>query len=91
MPGKETRTMRAKMVVRSVAPTRDDSGQSTELDRLTFSAVTTSPFGADGESEDNTYAKWTPSAELSMTITNPNLLGKFAVGDTFYVDFTKVE
>ena len=34
--------------------------------------------------------KWTPSASLKMTITNPALVGKFSEGQEFYVDFTAV-
>jgi len=77
--------MRAKLVVRSV------DGYGT-YQAVRFSAVTgDKPFGPEGESEDNTFARYTPSAELSMSITNPNLIGKIRIGDTFYVDFTKVE
>lgn len=47
------------------------------------------PFGANGESEDNSFARWTPSGSLSLTITNPALVGTFRVGQTFYVDFTE--
>ncbi|WP_204367562.1 hypothetical protein [Janthinobacterium sp. HH01] len=45
----------------------------------------------DGSDEDNSFARWTPSAELTMTINNPDLLGKFKVGDKFYVDFTPAD
>lgn len=79
--------MRAKMSVREVKPFTPPNVGVT----LSLYAVTSKPFGPDGESEDNTYAKWTPTANLSMTITNPALADKFAVGDTFYVDFTKVD
>lgn len=47
-------------------------------------------YPADGSDEDNTFAKFSPSAQLAITIANPALLGKFANGDTFYVDFTPV-
>lgn len=78
--------MRAKMSVRSV------ERSSETYDTLTMAPVCgKAPFGANGESEDNTFARWTPSGSLTLGITNPALIGKFAVGDTFYVDFTKVE
>ena len=48
-------------------------------------------YPADGSDEDNTFAKWTPSADLQMTINNPDLIGKFAIGQKFYVDFTSAE
>ena len=47
------------------------------------------PFGPNGESEDNTYARYTPSGSLSLTITNPDLLNVFKLGQTFYLDFTE--
>lgn len=53
-------------------------------------AVCASKYPEDGSDEDNTYAKFTPGADLSMNIANPALFGSFKVGDTFYVDFTPV-
>ena len=59
---------------------------------LRFHAVAKSDaYPQDGSDEDNSYARWSPSAELSINVQNPALKGKIAVGDTFYVDFTKVE
>lgn len=76
-------TMRAKMYVQSV----DRVGDSEEL-RL--SAVTgKDPFGPKGESEDNTYARYTPNGACQLTINNPNLVGKFKQGQKFYLDFTE--
>jgi hypothetical protein len=46
------------------------------------------PFGLNGESEDNTFARYTPSGELTLTITNPDLLGKLKPGQVFYLEFT---
>lgn len=80
-----TTTMRAKMQVRNVE-------NFTTSERLTFGAVCKSGgYPADGSDEDNSFARWTPSAELTMTVNNPALLGKFKVGDKFYVDFTPAE
>lgn len=59
---------------------------------LTMSAVCKSgAYPADGSDEDNSFAKFTPTAELKMSITNPNLLGMFKPGQKFYVDFTHSE
>ncbi len=77
--------MRAKMRVSNV------EHDPNNYDNLSFSAVTGGQFNADGDAEDNTYARWTPSAELKMSITNPALVGKFSIGQTFYVDFTEVK
>ena len=77
--------MRAKMRVSHVE-TFPNSDQET----LTFNAVCKSDgYPADGSDEDNSYARWTPSAELKIAIVNPALHGKFKNGDTFYLDFTR--
>lgn len=74
--------MRAKLKVANVEPY--DGGEN-----LSFSAVCKSEgYPEDGSDENNTFAKFTPTAELKMTVNNPNLLGKFTEGQEFYVDFT---
>jgi hypothetical protein len=77
-----TTTMRAKMQVRFV-----EKHENCEV--LHFNAVCKSGgYPSDGADEDNTFAKWTPSAELKMNVNNPSLFGQFKPGDKFYVDFT---
>lgn len=77
------RTMRAKFQINTV--TMFQSGQ----EQLKMNAVAKSgAYPADGSDEDNTYAKFSPAGELSLTIANPALLGKFKPGDKFYLDFT---
>ena len=49
------------------------------------------PFGPKGESEDNTFARYSPSGSLELTITNPDLFGKIQPGQKFYVDFSSAE
>lgn len=46
-------------------------------------------FGPNGESEDNTFARYTPAGIIELTITNPDLFGKHQVGQEYYVDFTR--
>lgn len=46
-------------------------------------------FGPNGESEDNTFSFYTPTARLIMTVTNPALLGTMSPGEKYYIDFTK--
>lgn len=75
--------MRAKMQVTMV------SGDHA-VETLHFSAVSKrGGYPDDGSDEDNSFARWTPLADLRMTITNPALIGKFQPGQTFYVDFTE--
>lgn len=79
-----SKAMRAKMVVSSV----QTNGMS---DTVNFRAVCKSDgYPADGSDENNSFARWTPSANISMCINNPELVGAYKAGDTFYVDFTPV-
>lgn len=82
--------MRAKLQVTKVAA--DHENVAWPHEKISFMAVCgETPFQAGGLSEDNTYAKWTPTANLEMTITNPALFGTLVVGEKYYVDFTKAE
>ncbi len=61
-------------------------------DRITCNAVCRSgPYPEDGSDEDNTYAKFSPQGELTLTIANPALVGKIEPGQKFYLDFTKAD
>lgn len=76
--------MRAKFQVQSVTPTGEPMVQ-----QVVQMAPVSGTLGAEGESEDNTYARYTPSGSLSLTINNRALFGQFAVGQKFYADFTE--
>jgi hypothetical protein len=84
-------TMRAKMEVRTVtqdiSTCADGNPGAVRFETLHLVAVCGS-FGDNGESEDNSFARWTPTATLDMTITNPELFGKTKEGQKFYLDFT---
>jgi hypothetical protein len=81
-------TMRAKLQVGFVRKDfcGPDGVQSGET--LTMHAVAAKSYPADGSDEDNTYAKFSPGANLSINIANPALFGQFKVGEKYYVDFT---
>lgn len=75
-------TMRAKLKLTKVERFETAEG-------WTFAAVCkSSAYPADGTDEDNTFALFSPTADLKMMCTNPALLGKFNPGETYYVDFT---
>jgi hypothetical protein len=79
--------MRAKMKITSIESQFFQEKKTQEI--LIFNAVSKSDsYPEDGSDENNTFAKWTPSAELRMVVTNPNLFDKYKVGKEFYVDFT---
>lgn len=75
--------MRAKLCVANVIP-NDDGSES-----VSFHAVSRDDaYPDDGSDENNTYAKFSPVADLDMLINNPALAGKLKIGQEYYVDFT---
>ena len=83
------RTMRAKMRVANVTPRYNAEDKKTQ-EVLQFSAVAkSSSYPEDGSDEDNSFARWTPSASVDLVVANPALFDQFAVGDVFYVDFVR--
>lgn len=74
--------MRAKMKLNTI--TKTEYGE-----KLEFSAVCASTYPEDGTDENNTYAKFTPSAKIEIDVRNPALFGKFEAGKAFYIDFTE--
>lgn len=67
----------------------DEAKTQKSAEQLHFSAVC-KPDGypEDGHDEDNTYARFSPSADVRIYVANPSLFGKLAVGTKYYVDFT---
>lgn len=41
------------------------------------------------EKENKDWAKWTPSGELSITITNPDAIAQFEIGEVYGLTFEK--
>lgn len=65
--------------------------EDVQQEDITFRAIGRSDiYPDDGLDENNTYATWTPTADLNMVITNPSLINKFSVDDEFYVSFSKI-
>ena len=80
--------MRAKFVINSVE--RHGSAEYAS-ETLKMSAVAKSDgYPSDGADEDNTYARFSSTATLSLTVANPALVGQFNPGEKYYVDFTPV-
>jgi hypothetical protein len=83
--------MRAKMQVGMVMEHFYGVDGAKSGETLMMNAVAASKYPDDGSDEDNTYAKFSPGAHLSINIANPALYGKFKFGEKYYVDFTKAE
>lgn len=78
--------MRAKMKVATITK------HSEESETLKFHAVCKSEgYPSDGSDENNTFARFTPCADLTMLVNNPALIGKFTEGEEYYLDFVKAE
>ena len=58
------------------------------LEDVVFTALCSNQFDSEGNDKNNTYAKESPMATLYLRITNPALVGKFAKGQEFSIDFT---
>lgn len=84
--------MRAKLYVRNINPNEIGSDGKNISETIDFGGVPKSDsYPQDGSDEDNTFAKFSPSVNLQILIANPNLVGKFTIGEKYYVDFTPVE
>jgi hypothetical protein len=82
--------MRAKVRITGIRKYPEE-GEATQ-EALTFNfPAKDGAYPANGSDEDQQFAKFSPSGALSLTVANPALLGKFDVGDTFYLDFIPVE
>jgi hypothetical protein len=79
--------MTAKFVVTGVI----EQGEPKVSEILQMQPVTSKPFDAEGASEDNSFARWTPSGNLEMTVNNPALFGRIKVGDAYRLTFDKCE
>ncbi len=86
-----TPTMRAKMRISHIDTTYlgKEGDQYRSIGVKACAVCKDGGYPADGSDEDNSFARWSPSADLSITIANPNLFDKLAEGDVFYVDFTR--
>ena len=82
-------TMRAKLQVGHVLQHYGTDGTTKTQETVMMHAVSASKYPEDGSDEDNTYAKFSPGASLSINIANPALFGKFKHGQKFYADFTE--
>ena len=84
--------MRAKMVVTEVHRSGFFNGKEFQKqDRIKCVAVAAKAYPADGADEDNTYARFSPAGEVTLTIANPALVGVIEPGRTFYIDFTPAD
>lgn len=80
-PMNEAAVLRLKCMVNTVKTVHDNEGEPSQQE-LTLSAVYSNKEG----SANAQWSKWTPSASLSMTVSNPSAFGKVKPGQFVYVD-----
>lgn len=81
--------IRCKLYIESIKQ-YGQNGQVTQ-EEVQFRAITSGKKNSDDVDEDNTFSKYTPSADFRMTVTNPALIGTFKPGQKYYVDMTPTE
>lgn len=90
MQENQERTMRAKLVVSQVEPFEIEG--ITKNENIKFRAVCKEDgYDESGRDENNTYSKFSPTADFNLVVTNPNLFHLFEVGQQYLVDFTEVK
>ena len=75
-------TVRAKFYVKSI-----NHLYTQTPDNVCAEIKLSAAYGKDNES----WSKYTPSGEISMTITNPAAIDRFELGKQYYVDFVPAE
>lgn len=59
---------------------------------ITSVTVTMQPvFSGDDHDSNKQWSKWTPSGELTLQITNPEIFPELVNGKAYFVDFSPVE
>ena len=82
----EGAVLRLKMNVNSVKTVHGNEGEPYQQE-LALSAVYSNKEG----SANAQWSKWTPSASLTMTVSNPAAFGKVLPGQFVYVDITPTD
>jgi hypothetical protein len=78
-------TLRLKMSIASVKSSRDQSGAKVS-EEIALQAV----YGPEG-SANSQWSKWTPSAGLTMHVTNPGAFGRVLPEEFYFVDLIKTD
>ena len=78
-------TLRLKMSVQSVKSSCDGQGAKVS-EEIVLAAV----YGEEG-SANRQWSKWTPAANLTMQINNPEAFGRVLPGQFLFVDLIPCE
>jgi len=81
----EVAILRLKLCVESVKSVADSEGEKTQ-EEISLRAV----YGKEGTANAQ-WSKWTPFAQLTLTISNPQAFGKVHPGQFLFCDLTPTE
>lgn len=83
-------SVKAKFKCTKVEPYSNDGGKTTDGKIINMSAVI--GYNADGSriDENESWSKYTPSGNLSISITNPEAFEQFQEGKDYYLVFDEV-
>lgn len=91
----ENMRTRCKVRVESVRLYGSDGNGNHTQEEIQMRAVSGNKvkngYPDDGSDEDNTYAKFSPSADFRLLVANPSLFGQFKPEQKFYIDMTPAE
>lgn len=79
--------IKAKMKVSHVEENKSTDGQTKYGELVVLNAV----YSEDPQSENYSFSQATPSATVSLFISNPSAYGAFEVDKEYYVDFSPAE
>ena len=81
----EVKNVLAKFYVAGVSDITNGNETAPEKtgENVTLSAVTS------GSEENKSFSMWTPTGQLTMAVTNPNLYGFFVQGEELYLNISK--
>lgn len=79
--------VRAKLQCVDVAPF--DNGATENPEKAGEVVKFEARYDAADSEEDNSFSKYTPSANMTMCVTNPDVFGAFEVGKKYYFDIVE--
>lgn len=80
-------SIRAKFYCTEVAATAQSVGKPTDGEIVKLAAV----YSTGDNDPNKSWSKWTPSGQLTLHISNPDALGKFTPGKTYFLDITPAD
>jgi hypothetical protein len=89
--------MQARVVIEKITVVRDkakDDGSEGPVtaEHIAFRAVSKEdgPYGEDGLDANNSFARFSPSLDIQMSITNPALFDQYHEGQVFNLGFDPI-